>query len=139
MRLTDVISSLSSNWLKMFILIIVLYLTTLTDHSLSTSSTLSFTPSTTTNLTHLAVDPLTGTVYVGAVNHLYQLDSHLTTVVDVNTGPVQDDKNCMAFDRETGEPSCQTLNLVSSDNYNQVIEPSTATLFVYFILYYTVY
>jgi len=136
MNLTDVTvsgssSSSSSKCWKMFIVITVLYLTTLTDYSLSTSSTLSFTPSPTTNLTRLAVDPLTGTVYVGAVNRLYQLDSNLTLVVDVSTGPVQDDKNCMDFNK-TGQLSCTTLNLVSTDNYNQVHWPfnSIAAFFV---------
>jgi len=126
MRLSDVIniilitssSSLSINWLKMFFYVTVLYLTTLIDCSLSSSSTLTFRPSPTTDLRRLAVDPLTGRVYVGAVNHIYQLDSNLALVVDVSTGPVQDDKTCADFNSTTGEPTCSGLS--TTDNYNQV-------------------
>ena len=125
MRLSDVIniilitssSSLSIKWLKMFFYVTVLYLTTLIDCSLSSSSNLTFRPSPTTDLRRLAVDPLTGRVYVGAVNHIYQLNSNLTLVVDVSTGPVLDDKTCYTFNR-TGHPVCSRLT--TTDNYNQV-------------------
>jgi len=103
----------------MFFYVTVLYLATVINHSGSTSSTVSFTPSTNTTLRRLALDPLTGMVYVGAVNQIYQLDSNLTLLVDVTTGPVQDDKNCFDFDH-AGEPACPTLQLSSTDNYNQV-------------------
>ena len=99
----------------MFFYIAVLYSTTLIDYI---SSTPSFTPSPTT-LRHLAVDPLTGTVYVGAVNHIYQLDSNLTLVVDVVTGPVQDDKGCFWFN-DTGHPDCNHPQLKATNNFNQV-------------------
>ena len=99
----------------MFFYIAVLYSTTLIDY---TSSTPSFTPSPTT-LRHLAVDPLTGKVYVGAVNHIYQLDSNLTLVVDVVTGPVQDDKGCFFFNN-TGHLDCNHPQLKATNNFNQV-------------------
>jgi len=119
MRLTDVII-ISSSCSKMFY-IAVLFLTTLINHSISTSpSPLTFTPSTDTTLRHLAVDNFTGTVYVGAVNHIYQLDSNLTLEVDVSTGPVNDSKNCLDFD-SAGNPACAPSQLSSTDNYNQVI------------------
>ena len=104
----------------MFFYVTVLLLATVIDRSCSTSSTVSFSPSTNTTLRRLAVDPLTGMVYVGAVNHLYQLDSNLTLAVDVSTGPEQDDKNCVDFD-SAGQLACQILHLRSTDNYNQVI------------------
>jgi len=131
MRLIDVIiitgsSRFSNKCPKMFFYIVVLYSTTLIDY---TSSTTSFTPSPTT-LRHLAVDPLTGTVYVGAVNHIYQLDSNLTLVVDVVTGPVQDNKYCWFFDGHNfdcydtyvpkGRPAQKVTALKATDNYNQV-------------------
>jgi len=128
MRLSDVIniiiiissssSSLSIKWLKMFLYVTVLYLTTLIDCSLSTSSTLTFRPSLTTDLSRFAVDPLTDRVYVGAVNHIYQLDSNLILVVNVSTGPVQDDKTCADFNRTTGQLLCSGLS--TTNNYNQV-------------------
>jgi len=120
MRLTDVIIS-SSSCSKMFFYVTVLLLTTLVNHcSVSiSSSTLSFRPSTDTALRHLAVDDLTGIVYVGAVNHIYQLDNNLTLEVDESTGPVQDDKNCVAFD-SAGQLACKTLHRQITDNYNQV-------------------
>ena len=121
MRPTDVIISSSSSCSKMFFYVTVLLLTTLVNHcSVSTSSsTLSFRPSTDTALRHLAVDSLTGIVYVGAVNHIYQLDSNLTLEVDESTGPVQDDKNCADFD-SAGQLVCQPLYLSPKENYNQV-------------------
>ena len=103
----------------MFFYVSVLYLATVIDHSGSTSSILSFRPSPGTTLRRLAVDPLTGMIYVGAVNHIYQLDSNLTLLVDVTTGPVQDNKDCADFDR-AGQLACPTLKLSSTDNYNQV-------------------
>ena len=87
------------------------------NYSLSTSSTVHFTPPTDTSLRRLAVDSQTGRVYVGAVNHIYQLDSNLSLVVDVTTGPVQDDKNCGHFN-DTGHPDCASLK--ATHNYNQV-------------------
>jgi len=71
------------------------------------------------HLRRLTVDPLTGTVYVGAVNHIYQLDSDLNLVVNVSTGPVQDDNYCAYFDRD-GQLECTDLQLSTTDNYNQV-------------------
>jgi len=102
----------------MFIYIIILYLTSLINCS---CSTLTFRPSTPTDLRRLAVDPVTGTVYVGAVNHLYQLDSTLNEVVDVITGPVPDNKDCVDF--RDGKPHPVTCHsLQNTDNHNQVTD-----------------
>jgi len=100
--------------------IIVLYLTTVLIHSSSSSSqVVTFSPS--TDLRHLAVDPQSGTVYVGAVNHIYQLNSHLTLVVDVTTGPMQDNKDCADFDND-GNLDCDSTEFPTSfiNDYNQV-------------------
>jgi len=98
--------------------ITVLYLTTLVVHSSSASSVVTFSPSPVTTLRRLAVDRQSGRVYVGAVNHVYQLDSDLTLVVDVTTGPVQDNKDCPDFD-SSGNLDC-SLPTTLVDNYNQV-------------------
>jgi len=101
----------------MLLYITVLYLITLLVHSsFSSSPVVTFSPSTGITLRRLAVDPQSGTVYVGAVNHIYQLDSDLTLVVDVTTGPVQDNKDCADF--VNGQPDCASTTL--TDNYNQV-------------------
>jgi len=70
----------------------------------------------------LAVDAQSGTVYVGAVNHIYQLNSNLSLVVDVRTGPKEDNENCTYFDR-TGQLDCN-LRTSLTDNYNQVTTAS---------------
>jgi len=67
----------------------------------------------------LAVDPQSGTVYVGVVNHVYQLNADLTLVVDVTTGPVQDNKDCPDFDND-GNLDCNLPTLLS-DNYSQAV------------------
>jgi len=94
-------------------------LTTLLLHSSTVSSVVTtFSPSPVTTLRRLAVDPQSGTVYVGAVNHVYQLNADLTLVVDVTTGPVQDNKDCADFDTP-GNLDCD-LPTSLTDNYNQV-------------------
>ena len=119
----------SVKWHKMFSYVILLYLTLTLffDHCSSTSSTtVTFRPSASTNLRHLAVDAQSGTVYVGAVNHIYQLNSNLTLVVDVRTGPVEDNKDCIHFAGTIGQLDCDNLPTSLTDNYNQV---TTALLF----------
>ena len=109
----------SSRCSKMLLYVIaVLYLTTLVVHSSTASSAVTFSPSSVTTLRRLAVDSQSGRVYVGAVNHVYQLDSDLTLVVDVTTGPVQDNKDCPDFDN-SGNLDC-SLPTTLVDNYNQV-------------------
>jgi hypothetical protein len=45
-------------------------------------------------LKHLALDSLSGRVYVGAVNRLYELDANLRLDASVPTGPKLDNPNC---------------------------------------------
>lgn len=47
-----------------------------------------------TDLNHLAVDEASGTVYLGAVNALYQLSADLRLEQQVATGPALDHKKC---------------------------------------------
>jgi len=114
-----IIISCSSRCSRMRLYIIVLYLmTTLLLHSSTVSSVVTtFSPSPVTTLRRLAVDPQSGTVYVGAVNHVYQLNADLTLVVDVTTGPVQDNKDCPDF--FDGNLDCDLPTSIT-DNYNQV-------------------
>ena len=101
---------------KMLFLVVVLCLTTTIT---CVSSARTFRPSPAAVLTRLTVDSQTGRVYVGAVNHIYQLDSNLSLVVDVNTGPVHDNKDCVHFDR-AGQLDCPNMQTSSTNNYNQV-------------------
>ncbi|XP_078064188.1 LOW QUALITY PROTEIN: plexin-B3-like, partial [Mustelus asterias] len=43
---------------------------------------------------HSAVDPVRGTLYLGAVNRLYQLTGELEVVSEGSTGPVNDSREC---------------------------------------------
>ncbi|XP_014679249.1 PREDICTED: plexin-A2-like, partial [Priapulus caudatus] len=62
---------------------------------------------------HLARDPDTGALYVGAVNALYRLDANLTRHEAATTGPRDDDVGC-----SLGRP-CATG--VPTDNHNKVL------------------
>uniref|UniRef100_V9K841 Plexin-B2 n=1 Tax=Callorhinchus milii TaxID=7868 RepID=V9K841_CALMI len=69
-----------------------------------------------TKLLHLAVDDETGRVYVGAVNHLYQLSMTLGVEADLHTGPKKDNPKCIPPINPT---SCK--NSEDMDNYNKVL------------------
>ena len=133
MRLHDVITSSFINCYYKTMMFFYIIAVCFINYSLSTSSTLNFTPPTDTSLRRLTVDSLTGRVYVGAVNHLYQLDSNLSLVVDVTTGPVQDNKDCMYF--SAGQLNCPGLSTSWNDDYNQVTV-FTDYVFRLVILYY---
>lgn len=76
-----------------------------------------------TQLQHLAIEPSTGIVYVGATNRLYQLDTELRSMLEVRTGPVLDDPRCTeAF----GENLCNgggaaKFEASSTNNVNKVL------------------
>lgn len=46
-------------------------------------------------LTHLVLNPHTGLLYVGGVDHLYQLTSDLEVMSHTRTGPHQDSPDCL--------------------------------------------
>lgn len=73
---------------------------------------------------HLVVDKNTGRVFVGAVNHLYQLSPDLELVIDEVTGPKLDSDSC-SFQLE-----CPNDKKEMTDNYNKalVIDYTTTRL-----------
>lgn len=74
-----------------------------------------------TNLNHLLVDTITGRVFVGGVNRLYQLSPDLELHETVKTGPQNDSVECTILD-------CP-MNAVRkpTDNYNKVLLIDRAT------------
>lgn len=72
-----------------------------------------------TELSHLAVNHETGTVYLGAVNFLHQLTKDLKpfpSIGDVTTGPYNDNKMCTP---PIDESQCTEAKL--TDNYNKIL------------------
>ena len=75
-----------------------------------------------TEFHHLAVDPVTGSVFVGARNRLHQLDGELTPVTTVETGPRPDNRLCT---ESFGAPRCgaggtTVYDARPTDNINKV-------------------
>ena len=66
-------------------------------------------------LNHLAIDNETGVIYVGAVNRIYQLDSDLRILVEVETGPRNDSPNCLPPPDPCSYPTHET------QNYNKIL------------------
>ncbi|MPC62068.1 Plexin-B [Portunus trituberculatus] len=69
--------------------------------------------------THLTVDKNTGTVYVGGVNRLYQLDPNLRPLHTVVTGPVNDSLECSASASDCKGETAGTMK--ATDNVNKVL------------------
>ncbi|XP_037703692.1 plexin-B2 isoform X2 [Choloepus didactylus] len=69
-----------------------------------------------TELNHLAVDGESGTVYLGAVNTLYQLSADLQLRQQVATGPALDNKKCTP-----PIEASQCHEAVPTDNVNQLL------------------
>ncbi|GFY46216.1 hypothetical protein TNIN_212321 [Trichonephila inaurata madagascariensis] len=72
------------------------------------------TPNETVVFHHVAVDSLSGRVYVGATNWLFQLNSGLELDRAVQTGPVEDNIQCFPG-------ACSEQQLASLDNVNKIL------------------
>ena len=75
-------------------------------HVLQAAGFSEFTPSPSTRLTRVAVNGETGTVYIGGVNKLYQLDGELRVRHTVQTGPVNDNALCPPSTASNSDPTC---------------------------------
>ena len=78
-----------------------------------------------TTLNQMVMDSDTGTIYVGALNHLYRLDSNLRELENVTTGPQKDNVDCPLPVEET-DTHCRTINAKKvlreeTDNENKVL------------------
>jgi len=71
---------------------------------------------------HLAVDPVSGTVFIGARNRLHQLDADLRPVRTVMTGPRLDNRLCTeSFGAaRCGAGGSTVYDAVLTDNINKV-------------------
>ncbi|XP_054164068.1 plexin-B-like [Oppia nitens] len=68
------------------------------------------------NFTHIEIDPISGHIYVGASNWVYQFSANLTLEVAVQTGPLRDSPMCSPGDchgvDETQIPYVNNINKV---------------------------
>ncbi|KAF3829173.1 hypothetical protein GH733_003437 [Mirounga leonina] len=84
----------------------------------------AFTPNG-THLQHLARDPTSGTLYLGATNFLFQLSPGLQLEATVSTGPVPDSRDCLPPVMSDECPQAQPTN-----NLNQLLLVSPGALVV---------
>nr|XP_006117877.1 plexin-B1-like isoform X2 [Pelodiscus sinensis] len=70
----------------------------------------------TTKFLHLTIDSESGTLYLGAINFLFQLTSNLMMESTVQTGPVLDSKDCLP---PVSKLECPQAH--STDNHNKLL------------------
>ena len=71
----------------------------------------------TVNFTHIAYDPTSGHLYVGATNWIYQFNSNFTMEVAVQTGPIRDSPLCSPGDCS----GVDDLFIPPTNNINKVL------------------
>ncbi|KAJ7999601.1 hypothetical protein DPEC_G00196100 [Dallia pectoralis] len=70
-------------------------------------------------------DPAVGRVYVGARDHLFQLDRHLNAELQENTGPVTDSRECLP---PVTEVNCPQARPTSNHNKLLLVDPYSMEL-----------
>lgn len=78
------------------------------------------------NFTHIALDPNSGRVYIGATNWLHQLDSNLSVESSLRTGPVEDSASCSPTDCTGVDESL--VKLTKNVNKVLVVDPVSRML-----------
>lgn len=80
------------------------------------------------NFTHVTIDPVSGRVFVGATNWLYQFNSDLKVEQSVRTGPVPDSPLCSPTDCS----GVDQANIRDTKNVNKVlvVDPESRMLVV---------
>ncbi|KPP75167.1 plexin-B1/SEP receptor-like [Scleropages formosus] len=80
-----------------------------------------------TSFQHLALhpDPSVGTVYIGAQDRLFQLNSKLVPVLEEITGPVMDSKDCLP---PVTESNCPQARRTSNHNKLLLVNPYSQEL-----------
>ncbi|KAI4827259.1 hypothetical protein KUCAC02_030669, partial [Chaenocephalus aceratus] len=76
---------------------------------------------------HLALhpDPIVGLVYIGARDHLFQLDRFLRPVLQEDTGPVIDSRDCLP---PVTDSNCPQAKLTSNHNKLLLVDPYSMEL-----------
>ncbi|XP_015793717.1 plexin-B-like [Tetranychus urticae] len=75
------------------------------------------TPNKSINFTHLVVDPVTGRLYIGATNWIYQFSDDLSLEVSQRTGPIDDSPYCSPSDCSAVE----SVAIKATNNVNKVL------------------
>ncbi|XP_076012592.1 plexin-B1 isoform X2 [Genypterus blacodes] len=80
-----------------------------------------------THFEHLALhpDPSVGRIYVGARDHLFQLDRFLHPEIQDNTGPVTDSRECLP---PVTESNCPQAKVTSNHNKLLLVDPFSMEL-----------
>ncbi len=73
-------------------------------------------------LTHMALDPGTGSIYLGGVDRIWKLDQNLNVLDTVVTGPVEDDPETCVAPFQSPTTSCENRRRGTSvRNYNKIL------------------